>query len=574
MCRGCCFSEYNAGKSSFLNALLGGEYCKTGLLPTTDKITILRYAAHNTTTPTTTTTTPTTAHIDDPNQPAIQSHYLPLPLLADLCIVDTPGTNAIIRSHEALTTHFVPRSDAVLFVTSVERPFSESERAFMGRIRQWGKKVVVVINKKDLTETDEDRQRIMQYVRDNVEKELHEPCTLFAVSARQAIQARAAASADELQASGIPQLERWLAEELSSSERTRLKLLSPVNVVGRILTVYEAQLREKESRSEADRRVMDEVVATMSQFERDVKQQADLEIAKLDSLMYDRMERVERVVLSNAAVPNMWSLFRGAWTGEWQHAFDGMDDGVRGVLNGLIDRVSECTKRAVTSINRIIQRHNQRLTQHALTSRAATTASSSYGSSETSPTSTEQSLVPLIDTATLWLSAPSHQQFVQLQQQVQQVLSPSAQQALSGQIRSTLTFAATLATSSAIASFAVLVLQLTHKLAFVPPALSWSPLVVSAVLAVSTLYILPLYRQRVVRVQRAEMERWRMEARRTMDDWTESEVEERKRRLASVRSDMERQLLGKERVVQGLRRHTERLEKEVVELREQIRVAQ
>ena len=141
----CCRSEYNAGKSSFLNALLGGDYCKTGLLPTTDKITILRYA------PSSSSATPTaaTSHIDDPNQPAIQSLYLPLPLLADLCIVDTPGTNAIIRSHEALTTHFVPRSDAVLFVTSVERPFSESERTFMARIRQWGKKVVVVVNKYD-----------------------------------------------------------------------------------------------------------------------------------------------------------------------------------------------------------------------------------------------------------------------------------------------------------------------------------------------------------------------------------------------------------------------------------------
>ena len=139
-------SEYNAGKSSFLNALLGGDFCKTGLLPTTDKITILRYAPNTSNTPST-ASSPATPHIDDPNQPAVQSLYLPLPLLADLCIVDTPGTNAIVRSHEALTTHFVPRSDAILFVTSVERPFSESERAFMARIRQWGKKVVVVVNK-------------------------------------------------------------------------------------------------------------------------------------------------------------------------------------------------------------------------------------------------------------------------------------------------------------------------------------------------------------------------------------------------------------------------------------------
>ena len=48
-------------------------------------------------------------------------------------VVDTPGTNAIIREHEALTSEFVPRSDLVLFVTSADRPFTETEREFMSR---------------------------------------------------------------------------------------------------------------------------------------------------------------------------------------------------------------------------------------------------------------------------------------------------------------------------------------------------------------------------------------------------------------------------------------------------------
>ena len=504
----------------------------------------------------------------------MQSLYLPLPLLADLCIVDTPGTNAIVRSHEALTTHFVPRSDAVLFVTSVERPFSESERLFMARIRQWGKKVVVAVNKWDLTEADDDRQRILRYVRENVEKELHEPCTVFTVSARQAIQARSTASTAELQASGIPQLGRWLAEELSSGERMRLKLLSPVNVVGRILSVYEAQLREKESRTEADRQVIGEVDATIAQFDKDVKQQAELEIAKLDSLLYDRMDRVERVVQSKAVLSNVWSLFRGAWASEWQLAFDGVEDGVRRVLSGLIDRVSECSKRAVSGINRVIQRHNQRLINRIHTSHPTTAATSPYDTADTTINATEQSLVPLIDTAALWSSTPVHQQFVQLQQAVQRVLSPATQQTLNNQVRSTLTFASTLAASSAITAVAIAGLQLTHKLVFVPASLAWSPFVLSGVLALVSLYIVPLYRQRVLRLQRVEMERWRTEARRAMGGWLDAEVDERRRRLGSVRSDMERQVLGDERAVQELRRGLERLEREVVELREQIRVAE
>lgn len=45
-------------------------------------------------------------------------------------IPDTPGTNAVITGHQKLTEHFVPRSDMVLFVTSTDRAFSESESIF------------------------------------------------------------------------------------------------------------------------------------------------------------------------------------------------------------------------------------------------------------------------------------------------------------------------------------------------------------------------------------------------------------------------------------------------------------
>src|SRR3954454_4258261 len=84
----------------------------------------------------------------------------PAPFLDEITLVDTPGTNAIIREHEALTQKFVPRSDLVLFVTSADRPFTESERSFMADIREWGKKTTVIINKLDLMKSDEDVQKI------------------------------------------------------------------------------------------------------------------------------------------------------------------------------------------------------------------------------------------------------------------------------------------------------------------------------------------------------------------------------------------------------------------------------
>jgi hypothetical protein len=44
--------------------------------------------------------------------------YLAAPLLRDLSIVDTPGTNVILERQQRLTEEFVPRADLVLFTMS------------------------------------------------------------------------------------------------------------------------------------------------------------------------------------------------------------------------------------------------------------------------------------------------------------------------------------------------------------------------------------------------------------------------------------------------------------------------
>ena len=114
----------------------------------------------------------------------------PVELLAELNIVDTPGTNAIIRQHEAITQQFVPRSDLVLFVTSADRPFTESERAFLEQIRDWGKKVVIVLNKIDLFQTQEELDQVVTFIGENARALLGITPEIFPVSARLALRAK------------------------------------------------------------------------------------------------------------------------------------------------------------------------------------------------------------------------------------------------------------------------------------------------------------------------------------------------------------------------------------------------
>ena len=106
--------EFNSGKSAFINALLGQRLLKEGVTPTTAQVNVLQYGS-------------------EPGRASPTPHLhlvtAPVDLLREIHIVDTPGTNAVIREHEAITAEFVPRSDLVLFVTSADRPFTESERA-------------------------------------------------------------------------------------------------------------------------------------------------------------------------------------------------------------------------------------------------------------------------------------------------------------------------------------------------------------------------------------------------------------------------------------------------------------
>ncbi len=166
--------EFNSGKSVLINALLGEPFLPEGPTPTTDRVYVLAHGQ---------TGAPEVLQDD------VRLLRYPAELLRQVRIVDTPGTNAVLRQHEAIARDFVPRSDLVLFVTSADRPFTESERAFLESIRQWGKKVVVVVNKDDVLDGEAARREVETFVRSQVRRLLGFEPELFMVSARAGLRA-------------------------------------------------------------------------------------------------------------------------------------------------------------------------------------------------------------------------------------------------------------------------------------------------------------------------------------------------------------------------------------------------
>ncbi len=236
--------EFNAGKSAVINALLGEQVLEEGVTPTTSRIELLRHGPERTRTP---------------SGGGYEEITLPVGILREMSVVDTPGTNAVVRGHEALTRDFVPRSDLVLFVTSADRPFTESERSFLEAIRDWGKKVVVAVNKTDILDGPADVDKVVEFVKDKLRELLDLRPEVFAVSARRAQKAKAAGVPPDPRTSGFGALEAYLTRTLDDASRLRLKLLSPVGVALRVLDGVEASAKEQLGVVEADEAALREI---------------------------------------------------------------------------------------------------------------------------------------------------------------------------------------------------------------------------------------------------------------------------------------------------------------------------
>ena len=264
--------EFNAGKSAFINALLGSRVLEEGVTPTTTRIHLIQHA-------------PELAH--RMVESALDVVTAPVDLLTDINIVDTPGTNAIHRDHEAITREFVPRSDMVLFVTSADRPFTESERGFLQGIRDWGKKIVVVVNKIDILERPEEIETIRAFIADNAHALLGSTPAIFPVSARQALRAKQAGDDKLLEQSRFGELERAIVATLDEQERVRLKLLNPLGVAAHIAGRYLEVVDGRLDLLKEDFTTLEDIERQLAVYREDMGREFRFRLSDVDKVLHE-----------------------------------------------------------------------------------------------------------------------------------------------------------------------------------------------------------------------------------------------------------------------------------------------
>ncbi len=232
---------FSAGKSSLINALLRRGADELGVtdgplavgpVPTTDRIAILRWGSESE---------------RRREGESLDSVYFPAPILSRVSFVDTPGLGSVFQAQEQITQRFLHRSDAVFWVMMARQALTAENLDALRALREFGKKTIILLNQADTLDEDE-RQTVLEYVREQSQARLGWQPPVWLVSAKEGLAARGEEAARHWQASGLGAVSDFIGEQLGDRARLRQKLSTPLQIVQRATTEAQTALAENQAR--------------------------------------------------------------------------------------------------------------------------------------------------------------------------------------------------------------------------------------------------------------------------------------------------------------------------------------
>nr|MBA3767545.1 dynamin family protein [Acidobacteriota bacterium] len=281
--------EFNSGKSSFINALFGQKARVEGPVPVDDRITIMHYG-------------------EQLEERALSSFVteqrLPIEFLRDIALVDTPGTNSVIRQHQEITEDFIPRADLILFTTSIDRPMTESERQFLSYIQHWGKKIIIILNKID-TKDEAEITEVIEFVDSKCRELLGFKPLIFPVSAKLALNAKLGSNPREWTRSRFEPLEDYIFQKLSERERLQLKLLSPIDSASTVAEKLRAEYSGKLELLSDDTAKISRIEEQLETAGNEMQSNFQKFVLRVDTLIVELRDRGLDFLDSNMRVRNL-----------------------------------------------------------------------------------------------------------------------------------------------------------------------------------------------------------------------------------------------------------------------------
>ena len=259
--------EVKAGKSSFINALLREDVCEVAPGPCTVRIQELLYGAER--------------RVETLGE-AWQRVSLPKEVLREITMVDTPGTNSIVRDHQTITENYIPQSDLVVFVFAAVNPHTKSAWELLTLIKkEWHRKVVFVLQQSDRASQKElttNLEHVKQYARD---RQVENPI-VFTLSAKREME-------------GIPEnafleFRNFLQNTIACGEAWRMKVEGSYQTIRSVMTRLLAHLRTEKTAIDDERAFYQELLCQVDVREEKARGLKLLIVDKL-AATYDSLAR-------------------------------------------------------------------------------------------------------------------------------------------------------------------------------------------------------------------------------------------------------------------------------------------
>ncbi|MCX5840877.1 MAG: dynamin family protein, partial [Deltaproteobacteria bacterium] len=189
--------QFKAGKSSFINSLIGQSILPVGAIPVTTAITRLQYgeteravARHfnglTTEVPLAVIADFTSEAKNPGNQKNVDVLDIELPSLeeyAGLRLVDTPGLGSVFKYHKSTSENWLPEVGAALLAVSSDRPLSEHDLELIRELTRHTPNIILLLTKVDLL-TKEQQQEVIRFFKQTLQREMNRELPIYLYSTR------------------------------------------------------------------------------------------------------------------------------------------------------------------------------------------------------------------------------------------------------------------------------------------------------------------------------------------------------------------------------------------------------
>ncbi len=312
--------EFNAGKSTFINALLDDDLLPMGITPTTEVIELIKYGDQ-------------ASRVPEMRSDGIRVWAHPNTGAPGVALVDTPGTGSIFAKHEKTAKSFLHRSDLVIFVISAKRAFAETERLYLELAKNYGKKIILVVNQVDLLDAGQ-QMEVRRFVEQQVQELLDLRPLLFMVSAKDALSGKRDASS-----SGIDAVKAHLRGVFSEMPPAKQKLLTPLDLAEHIAERYKESVKHQADAVSTDTSKARDIQSELENQSQGLGAQLKTARAEIDRVFEGMRQRGLEFINSRLSIRQIGRSLRE------------INDASSGYINALIDNSRAYWRSVIERLN-------------------------------------------------------------------------------------------------------------------------------------------------------------------------------------------------------------------------------